>query len=220
MKKFLSLLVFLPILAGAEMAVSVNALPFNFVNEELGKIIETYSKASGAKFIIDPGVRGKASILNSQPVSLDEAYGDLSAALALNGFAISKRDNTLVIMSARNAQRSLVDVVTEVPALRPERMVTWIVTLKNTSADNINRDLRILTSRDGEMSVNSAKNQLIITDWTSNLHRVAETLKLVDIPTDPQVAKIVTEAKAARAAMPVPTKAEVKTPKKMDEVKN
>ena len=35
-----------------------------FKEEEILKIIEIYSKASGQKFVVDPGVRGKVSIFN------------------------------------------------------------------------------------------------------------------------------------------------------------
>ena len=38
-------------------------------------------------------------------------------------------------------------------------------------------------------------NQLIITDWSSNLQRVAEIIKNVDKPVDPATAKIVSAYK-------------------------
>lgn len=219
LKKLLTVILFLPLLVFAETAVSVNSIPFNFANEDITKVIETYAKASGVKFVIDPGVRGKITIINAQPIGIDEAYNDLSAALAVNGFAVSKRENTFVIMSARNVQRSLVEVTTELPSLKPERMVTWVVTLKNTPANNINRDLRILTSKDGELSVNSSKNQLIFTDWTSNLHRIGEMLKQIDVPADPQLAKFVNENNKTfdqKAEVSRIERVDTKTPGKME----
>jgi general secretion pathway protein D len=77
-------------------------------------------------------------------------------------------------------------------------MATWIYTFKNTSAENVNRDLRILPSKDGEMSVYADNNQIIISDWTSNLNRIADVLKEIDVKTSPEVAKIVEASKKER----------------------
>lgn len=162
-----------------------------FNNEDILKIIEKYSKASGQKFVVDPGVRGKVSIFIQDEVSLDEAFNQLSSALALNGFAISKQGDTMIVKSGRNIQRDLIEVSTQKPSLKPERMYSWIYTFKNISAESVNRDLRILPSKDGEMNVLLQGNQIIITDWTSNLNRIAEVFKEVDKKPDPEISKII-----------------------------
>jgi general secretion pathway protein D len=176
-------------------AAPEGTIKLNVKNDELLNVIETYSKASGQKFVIDPAVRGKISILNQQPITLPEAFNQLSSALAINGFAISTQGDTMIIKSARNIQRDLVEVSTELPALKPERMATWVITFKNVPAITVNRDFRILPSKDGEMNVNEAGNQIIVTDWTANLHRIAELVKQVDKTTDPTTAKLVAQAR-------------------------
>lgn len=185
---------------GALTAHAEQKLKMYFVNEDIVKLIEIYSKASGDKFILDPSVRGKVTILNQQEVSLEEAYNQLSTTLALNGYAIVKEGDTKVVMTARNAQRSLTEVGSELPPLKPERMYTLVVNLKHVAASQINRDLRILTSKDGEMTVNENANQVIISDWLSNLYRVVEIFKQTDRPADPSVIKLVEAAKKEREA--------------------
>ncbi len=171
-----------------------------FNSEEITKIIELYSKASGQKFVVDPSVRGKVSIFLQESVSIEEAFNQLSSALALNGYAISKQGDTMVVKSARNIQRDLIEVSTEKPALKPERMYTWIYTAKNIPATNIISDLRILPSKDGELSLNANSNQIIFCDWTSNLQRVGEILKEIDKPLNPSVTKLVEAGKKEKAA--------------------
>ena len=112
-------------------------IKFNYPNEDVAKIIEAYSKTTGQIFITDPGVRGKVSLHNSEELSYEEAFNQLSTALAIHGYAISKQENTMVVQPARATQRSLIDVSTELPALKPERMTTWIVTIRNGTADDI-----------------------------------------------------------------------------------
>ncbi len=181
-------------------AQAADKIKMYFNNEELTKIIEIYSKASGQKFVIDSQVRGKISLFNQEPVSVEEAFNQLSSALAVNGFAISKQGDTMVIKSARYIQRDLIEVSAERPSLKPERMYTWIYTVKHLPAESINRDLRILVSKDGEMVVNSNTNQLVFTDWVSNLNRVAELMKEIDKPVDLGTAKLVEASKKDREA--------------------
>lgn len=181
-------------------AAPASTMKLNVKNEELLTVIETYAKASGQKFVIDPSVRGKISILNQEPVSVEEAFNQLSSALAINGFAVSKQGDVMVIRSARNIQRDLVEVTTELPALKPERMVTWIATIKNLPVTDVNRDLRIFPSKDGEMNVNVSGNQIIFTDYVSNLHRISEILKQIDKPITATTAKMIADSKKEREA--------------------
>lgn len=173
---------FIVMVLGLNFAQAETTMKMSFREEEILNIIEEYSKASGQKFVVDPSVRGKVSIFIQSPIPLSEAFSHLSSALAVNGFAISKQGDTMVVKSARNVQRDLIEVGTEAPALKPERLYTWVYSSKHASAEKINRELRILLSKDGELSVNPSLNQLIMTDWSSNLNRVADLLKEVDKP--------------------------------------
>lgn len=164
-------------------------LNFNFNNEEMIKAIDIYSSLSGQKFVIDPSVRGKITILNNENVTIQEAYNQLSLALALNGYAISRQGDLSVIHSARNVQRNFIEVSTEKPSLTPERMYTWIYQPKNVTAEQINKDLRILVSKDGEMSVSTYGNKLIISDWVTNINRIALILSEIDKKVDGTISK-------------------------------
>lgn len=85
-------------------------------------------------------------------------------------------------MSARNAQRDNIEVYDTLPPAKPQRMVSWVISLKYTSAASILQELRLMTSKDGEMSIKENTNQVIISDWSTNLQRVSEMIKKVDIP--------------------------------------
>ncbi len=187
------------VMFAVNFAVAENNLKMYYKNEDIAKIIETYSKASGQKFIVDPAVRGKISIFLQQSVSVEEAFNHLSSALAINGYAISKQGDTMIVKTARNIQRDLIEVSSEKPSMKPERMYTWVYQVKNIPAEGINRDLRILTSKDGEMVTLANTNQLFITDWTSNLNRIAAIVTQIDIPVDAATAKIVEAAKKEEA---------------------
>ncbi len=184
----------------ATLANAAGTMKMNYVNEDLPKIIEEYSKATGQKFIVDGTVRGKITILNQTPVSHEEAFNQMSESLAINGFAIISQGEVMIVRNARSAQRDNIPVLTEVPAARPQRMVTLLVPLKHISAQDVQQQLRLLTSAYGEMSVSDKSNHLIISDWSGNLQRISDLLKKLDQPADPKIAKIVEQAKKDKVA--------------------
>lgn len=155
---------------------------FNFHDADITKVIEEYAKASGQKFIIDPLVKGQITIINKDPVKLGEAFNELSSAMAINSIGISTQDDKMLVKQARALQRDEIEVTTELPPMNPTRMVTWIINLKYASADEINKQLRILTSRDGELVPFTSTNQIFVSDWTPNLHRIAKIIKEIDTP--------------------------------------
>ncbi len=179
-------------------SIAQQKMNMNFINDELTNVIAAYSKAANQKFIIDPSVRGKITILLTEMVTTEEAFNHLSSALAVNGYAISKQGDTMVIKSARNIQRDLIEVSTELPSIKPERMYTWIYKGKYLPVESIIRELRIMNSKDGEITSNSRANQLIITDFTANINRVAAILAEIDKPIDAATAKLVETSRRER----------------------
>lgn len=157
---------------------------FTYKGADVNRVIEDYAKASGQKFIVDGQVKGKISIFNPGPITIEEAFNQLSTALASNRIGISTRDDQMYVNEARAIQRDLIPVVTEVPTVRPDRMVTLVINLKNVSADEVNKQLRIMTSRDGELVPYTPNNQLLISDWTPNLRRIADIVKQIDVPAE------------------------------------
>lgn len=162
-------------------AKSSESISFNVKDADVTDLISAYAKASGQTFVVNPGVKGKITIAAEGPVSLDEAYALLSIALAENGYAISNRGHARVVMNARDIQRSMLETVTELPSPRPERMVTWVIKVKGIPAAELFKELlRVLPSKHGEMSIVASTNQLVTTDYISNLYRVKAVIDEVE----------------------------------------
>lgn len=132
-----SLLTLITVLIFYSQIFAAETIKFNFNNEEITKIVEAYSKASGKKFVVDSTVRGKVTLLNPTVISLDDAYNQLSEALAINGFGIITQGDTLTIRNARSTQRDNIMVSTELPSAKPQRMATWVINLKYVKAADV-----------------------------------------------------------------------------------
>ncbi len=155
---------------------------FDFPNADITDIVKAISELTGKNFIIDPAVRGKISIVAPSKITVAEAYKAFLSALAINGYAVVPSGNFLKIRSARNAQRDSIETYSGKYYPNADQMITRIIHLKHISAEAINRDLRILASKDGEMSVYTQTNSLIISDYGSNVDRVMKIISQLDVP--------------------------------------
>lgn len=155
---------------------------FDFPNADIQDIVKAISELTGKNFIVDPGVRGKITIIAPSKISVAAAYKAFLSALAINGYAVVPSGSFLKIRTARNAQRDGIETYSGAYFPNADQMVTKIIHLKHISSEAVNRDLRILQSKDGEMSPYPPTNSLIISDYGSNIERITRILNQLDVP--------------------------------------
>ena len=155
---------------------------FDYPNAEITDVIKAISQLTGKNFIIDPGVRGKISIIAPSQISVAEAYKAFLSALAINGFTIVPSGKFLKVKSARNAQRDSIETYAGQYYPNADLMITRIIHLKHISAEEVNKRLRILPSKDGEMTPYEPTNSLIISDYGANIERIMKIINDLDKP--------------------------------------
>lgn len=155
---------------------------FDFPNAEITDLIKAIGELTGKNFIIDPGIRGKITISAPSKITVAEAYKAFLSALAINGFTVVPSGSFLKVKSARNAQRDNIDTFSGTYYPNSDQMITKIIHLKHISASQVNRDLRILPSKDGEMNIYEPTNSIIISDYGSNIDRVMKIITQLDVP--------------------------------------
>lgn len=155
---------------------------FDFPNVEITDLIKAIGELTGKNFIIDPGVRGKITITAPTKITVAEAYKAFLSALAINGFTVVPSGSFLKVKSARNAQRDNIETYSGAYYPNADQMITRIIHLKHISASQVNRDLRILPSKDGEMNIYEPTNSIIISDYGSNIDRVMKIISQLDVP--------------------------------------
>jgi general secretion pathway protein D len=155
---------------------------FDFPNADIQDIVKAISELTGKNFIIDNGLRGKITIIAPSKITVAEAYKAFLSALAINGYAIVPQGKFLKIRSARNAQRDSIETYSGAYYPNSDTMITRIIHLKHIQAEAVNRDLRILSSKDGEMSVYPPTNSIILSDYGSNIDRVMKIINQLDVP--------------------------------------
>lgn len=155
---------------------------FDFPNVDINDVIKAISELTGKNFIIDPGVRGKITIIAPSKITVAEAYRAFLSALAINGFTVVPSGNFLKVKLARNAQRDSIETYSGTYYPNTDQLITRIINLKHIQAEQVTRELTMLTSNNGEMRPYAPTNSIIISDFGSNIDRVMKILTQLDVP--------------------------------------
>ena len=155
---------------------------FDYPNADIADVIKAIGELTGKNFIVDPQVRGKITIIAPSQITVAEAYRAFLSALAINGLTVVPSGAFLKIKTARNAQRDSIETYSGDYFPNSDQMITRIIKLKYISADEVNKQLRILPSKDGEMVPYPPTNSIIISDYGANIERVMKIINQLDVP--------------------------------------
>lgn len=155
---------------------------FDYPNADIADIVKAISELTCKNFIIDPGVRGKITIVAPTQITVAEAYRAFLSALAMNNFTVVPAGKFLKIVPVRTAARSNIETYSGAYYPDADVMITRIAKLKHISAEEVNKNLRFLPTKDGEMNAYAPTNSLIITDYGSNIDRIMKILRELDQP--------------------------------------
>ena len=165
---------------------SAEPVMLNFVNADLEAAVRAIGQYTGRQFVIDPRVRGTLTLVTERPVTKQQAYEQLLAALRLQGFTIvepARPDGIARIVPEADAKLQGGPVV--VPsggAPRGDQIVTQVFKLRFESATSLVPVLRPLIAPNNTISAYPANNTLVITDYAENLRRIARIIEAIDSP--------------------------------------
>jgi len=154
---------------------------FDYPNADIADIVKAISELTGKNFIVDPAVRGKITIIAPSQITVAEAYKAFLSALAINGLTVVPGDGFLKIKQARQAQNDAIETYSGAYFPNSDIMITRIVKLKYISADEVNKNLRILVSKDGNLLPYPPTNTLIISDYGSNIEKMMRIINELDV---------------------------------------
>ncbi len=155
---------------------------FDFPNADIADIVKAISELTGRNFILDPGVRGKITIIAPSKITVAEAYKMFLSSLAIHGYAIVPSDGYYKIRPSRAAQRDSIETFSSTYYPNSDQMITKIIHLKYISAEEVNRQFRNITTKDGDINAYSPTNSLIISDYGSNIDRIVKIISQLDVP--------------------------------------
>ncbi len=166
--------------AGRKSADKYVTLDFDNVNIEV--FVKFVSELTGKNFIIDEKVKGKVTILSPKKIPLRDVYKVFLSVLEINGFATVPVGDMIKVVPSAVAREKSVETRTKKDASDPDdRMVTQIIALERANPDEVKRVLDPIISRTSSVLAYPPAGILIITDYLSNVRRLQEIVKALDV---------------------------------------
>jgi general secretion pathway protein D len=164
-------------------------ITLNFKDADIDSVVGAFGHLLGRTFIIDPRVRGKITLETPRPVSPAIAYQLLQSTLRLQGFAIVETGSLSRVVPEADAKLQAGPVTAGRAAAAPagDQVVTQIFRLTYESASNLVPVLRPLISPNNTIVAYPNNNALVITDYASNLQRLARIVATLDTPAGGEV---------------------------------
>ena len=182
-----------PQAAAAAVPAAASSAPsktvtLNFVNADIEGVVKAMAEITGKNFVVDPRVKGTINIISAQPVPRGAVYDVFLSALRLQGFTAVEDHGLVKILPEADAK--LHRNVTERRA-NGDGLQTRVFTLSHQSAVQLVPTLRPLVAPSNTITALQNSNTLVITDYASNLERLAGIIAAVDQPEDSGSAMIV-----------------------------
>jgi general secretion pathway protein D len=160
---------------------SLEVKNFDLPDKDIKDVVTLISKWTGKNFILDNKVRGKITIIGPSQVTLQEAYHAFLSALEANNLTTVQSGKFIRIIEAAEARRAPVETYAGEFAPDTDQYITRIFQLKHINADEVQREFRDMTSRQGKLFAYEPTNSIIITDTGSNIRRIEGILKTLDV---------------------------------------
>ena len=161
-------------------ALRPGEMMFNFQEADIQAVVKTVSQITGKNFLLDPRVKGKLTIISTQPVSKKAIYQIFLASLKAQGYtAIDSASGFIKLVPLGDAKQNA-DVTTGVMPRPGEQTVTHVITVQYSSAAQLVPLLRPLMAPTSQLSVYPPANTLIITDYADNIRNLLRIVEIID----------------------------------------
>ncbi len=153
---------------------------FNFQEADIQAVVKTVSQITGKNFLLDPRVKGKLTIISTQPVSKNAIYQIFLASLKAQGYAaVDSASGFIKLVPLGDAKQSASVTAGAMP--RPgEQTITHVITVQYSSAAQLVPLLRPLMAPTSQISVYPPANTLIITDYADNIRNLLRIVEIID----------------------------------------
>ncbi|MBW2524449.1 MAG: hypothetical protein JRI23_09750, partial [Deltaproteobacteria bacterium] len=176
--------------APAELAVGIDyqkpkrgtRFSFNLVAADLTELIKIIGNITGKSFILGGKVPNiKATIYAPTKITTYEAYQAFLSVLRVNGLTVIPAGRYLKILSVGGATGENTPIFErQVPG--GDQIVTRLHPLDHVSAEELAQLLDRFKSADGDITVYTPTNTLIITDYVVSITRLLKLINLLDVP--------------------------------------
>ncbi len=173
-----------PDIAPAATESTSDGLLLNFSDAPIQEVLTYLCEEAGLVIVNDSDLQGRITVMNRQPLTLDEAIDLINTILMEEGLTAIRRERLLRIVRIEDAKLDAIPVrYGNDPAQigNTDTIVTQIVPIRYAEADALADDLSpLIDDTFAEVAANGSSNSLIITDTEANIRRIVQIVSAVD----------------------------------------
>lgn len=147
---------------------------------ELAPLLERVERASDKRFLVDGRLGTQIYLAGVEPN--DVTYPVLLSILRANGFAAFESDGFVNIVPDSNIRFHGPVLQTDDPSIPSDLYITRVLRPVNIEAAQLVPILRPLLPQAAHLAAHGSSNQLVIMDRYENVQRIAEIVRLLDVP--------------------------------------
>ena len=166
----------------------------NFRDMDIKAFIDIISKETGKTFVVDPRVKGKITVVSSEPMDDNQIYDVFLSILSVHGFTAIPTGSIIKVIPDNLAKSQSSPVLpVDKNAVTGNSLITQIVEIKHISAAQLIPLLRPLIRQQGHLVAYPTNNTLLIYDNANNVNRLLKIIRRIDQPNDEDIEVLVLE---------------------------
>jgi len=167
--------------AGEEESVE-RYVTIDFEDVDINLFIKYISELTGRNFIVDKAVRGNVTIISPTKISIEEAYKVFASVLEVQGFTTVPAGSIIKIVPSADARSKSVETGFKGDTGEiSDKIVTQLIPLKYADPDELKKLFTPLVSKNSVVIAYPATSLLIVTDVLSNINRLLQIIKEIDV---------------------------------------
>lgn len=168
-----------PLVAVVSSATYAQTWKINLRDADLTAFINEVADITGKNFAVDPRVRGNVTVISNKPLNKAEVYDLFLGVLNVNGVVAVPSGNTIKIMPDSNVKSSGIPFDAKRDA-KGNQIVTRVIWLDNTNANDLIPALRPLMPQYAHISAVAGTNAIIVSDRANNIYQLESIIRNLD----------------------------------------
>lgn len=173
-------LVFLILIIFAAPILGQDNWKINLKNADIREFTTQVSAITGKSFIIDPRIKGNVTVISSTAMDADAIYELFLSVLRVHGYAAVPAGRVVKIVQQTLAKQSG-NPLDAANIINSEELITKVIPVRNTPSAELVKILRPMIPQYGHLAGLTEPNALIISDHASNIARLMEMVKDIDV---------------------------------------
>ena len=178
-RPFWALLAAAPLVAMVSTASHAQTWKINLRDADLTAFINEVADITGKNFAVDPRVRGNVTVISNKALNKNEVYDLFLGVLNVNGVVAIPSGNTIRLVPDSNVKSSGIPYDGRQNA-RGDQIVTRVIWLENTNANDLIPALRPLMPQFAHLSAVGGTNALIVSDRASYIYQLESIIRNLD----------------------------------------